>query len=88
MDREGYEEMSERMVELAAAQPGFVGIESARGSDGMGLTVSYWESLEAIRAWKAQAEHQQAQARGRSDWYTWYRIRICRVEGEYGFGPT
>jgi heme-degrading monooxygenase HmoA len=58
VDSEGYEEMSQRMVELAAVQPGYLGIESARGSDGVGITVSYWESLEAIRAWKAQAEHQ------------------------------
>jgi heme-degrading monooxygenase HmoA len=79
VDREGCEEMSQRMVELAAAPPGYLGIESARGSDGVGITLSCWESLEVIRAWKAQAEHQQAQARGRSDWYTRYRIRICRV---------
>jgi heme-degrading monooxygenase HmoA len=76
------------MVELAAAQPGYLGIESARSSDGVGITVSYWKSLDAIRAWKAQVEHQVAQARGRSDWYTWYRIRVCRVEDEYDFGST
>lgn len=79
----GYADMADRMVELAAEQPGYLGIESARS--GLGITVSYWESLEAIRAWKAHAEHRLAQERGRSDWYSAYRTRICKVEREYGF---
>jgi heme-degrading monooxygenase HmoA len=70
------------MVELAAQQPGFLGVESAR--DGLGLTVSYWDSLASIAAWKRHAEHQEAQERGRRMWYADYRIRICRVESDYG----
>ncbi|MGE5649528.1 MAG: antibiotic biosynthesis monooxygenase family protein [Bacillota bacterium] len=80
----GYADTARRMVELAAQQPGFLGIESVR--DGIGITVSYWESPDAIRAWKANAEHQLAQERGRGDWYSAYRIRIARVERDYGFG--
>ncbi|KIF80131.1 antibiotic biosynthesis monooxygenase family protein [Noviherbaspirillum autotrophicum] len=80
----GYADTARRMAELAAQQPGFLGMESVR--DGIGITVSYWESAEAIRAWKANAEHQLAQERGRSDWYSAYRIRIARVERDYGFG--
>lgn len=79
---QGYAETARRMVELAREQPGFLGIESVR--DGLGITVSYWESLEAIRAWKENAEHRLAQARGR-DWYASFRVRVCRVEREYGF---
>ena len=78
----GYGEMAERMVELASKQPGFLGVESAR--EGLGITVSYWESEAAIAAWKQQAEHRVAQERGRSDWYAAYRTRVCRVEREYG----
>lgn len=81
----GYADMARRMVELARAQPGFLGMESAR--DGLGITVSYWESLEAIQAWKANAEHRLAQARGR-EWYADYRVRVCRVEREYGIGTA
>jgi heme-degrading monooxygenase HmoA len=77
-----YEAMAQRMVELAAMQPGFLGVESAR--EGLGITVSYWESEAAIAAWKQQAEHRVAQERGRSDWYAAYRTRVCRVEREYG----
>jgi heme-degrading monooxygenase HmoA len=75
-----------RMEELARAQPGFLGIESARGADGFGITVSYWENEQAIVAWKANAEHLVAQERGRSGWYEEYAIRVARVEREHS-GP-
>lgn len=71
------------MVALAAQQPGFLGVESAR--EGVGITVSYWRDLESIKAWKANAEHLVAQQTGRSDWYRQYRTRIARVERDYGF---
>ncbi len=80
---EGYHDTAERMVELAEGQPGFLGVESAR--DGVGITVSYWESLEAIRHWKQHTEHLLAQQKGRTDWYTEYKTRICKVERDYGF---
>src|SRR5690606_7287801 len=78
----GYGEMAARMVELAAAQPGFLGIESAR--DEVGITVSYWSDTESIKAWKANVEHLEAQARGSKEWYSDFRVRIARVEREYG----
>jgi heme-degrading monooxygenase HmoA len=77
---DGYARMAGRMVELAAAQPGFLGVESARGGDGFGITVSYWDSLDAIAAWKAHAEHRVAQETGQSTWYAHYALRIARVE--------
>ena len=80
---EGYHDTAERMVELAEGQPGFLGVESAR--DGVGITVSYWESLEAIRHWKQSTEHLVAQQKGRTDWYAAYKTRICKVERDYGF---
>lgn len=79
----GYGDMAARMLELAAAQPGFLGVESAR--EEAGITVSYWESLEAIRKWKANAEHLEAQRLGREQWYGAYRVRVARVERDYGF---
>ena len=83
---EGYGPMADRMVELAARQPGFLGVESARGADGFGITVSYWSSLEAIAAWKAHGEHRIAQAAGRDKWYSHFELRVARVE-RTGFGP-
>src|SRR5688572_12356333 len=80
----GYGTMAERMVELAATQPGFLGVESVRGADGFGITVSYWASEADIRAWKAHAEHQVAQVAGKKMWYAGYQLRIAKVERDYG----
>lgn len=80
----GYGRMAERMVELAAQQPGFLGVESARNPGGLGITVSYWTSEEAIVAWKANAEHQIAQETGKRTWYTDYCVRVAKVERDYG----
>ena len=79
----GYAEMATKMVELAKAQPGFIGMESARSE--IGITVSYWESLEAIKNWKANMEHAEAQEKGRTTWYKNYKVRIAKVEREYEF---
>ncbi|MGE7271464.1 antibiotic biosynthesis monooxygenase family protein [Brevibacillus panacihumi] len=80
---QGYAEMAEEMVKLAAVQPGFLGVESAR--EGLGITVSYWESLEAIQKWKQNERHVIAQRRGMSDWYLSYKTRVCKVERDYRF---
>lgn len=80
----GYTEMSKKMIECAKIQDGFIGMESARGSDGVGITVSYWDSLESINAWKNNEEHQETQNLGRTKWYDSFTVRICKVEREYG----
>lgn len=83
-DDEGYAAMSTRMDELAAQQPGYLGIEAAR--EDVGLTVSYWADEEAARAWKQVAAHLVAQRRGREVWYSDYRVRVAVVQRDYG--PT
>ncbi|GAA4468351.1 antibiotic biosynthesis monooxygenase [Nibrella saemangeumensis] len=82
-ESEGYADTADRMVELAAEQPGFLGVESARND--LGITVSYWASLEAIRSWKHHAEHTLARQQGRDTWYQCYKTRICLVERDYSF---
>ena len=77
---EGYGDMSTKMVELASRQPGFLGVESARGADGLGITVSYWESEEAIANWRRDAEHRIAQSHGREKWYAEFTTRVAKVE--------
>jgi heme-degrading monooxygenase HmoA len=77
----GYGETAVRLLELAAQQPGFLGIESARKS--VGIAVSYWADLESIKNWKQNAEHLAAQERGRVIWYEAYKIRIVKVERDY-----
>ena len=80
---EGYADTALRMVELAQQQPGYLGFESAR--DGLGITISYWESLEAIRNWKQNTEHLLAQKNGKKKWYAAYKTRISKVERDYGY---
>ena len=79
----GYSDMAEKMETLAKQQKGYLGMDNARNI--VGITVSYWESLEAIKNWKQQTDHLVAQQKGRQDWYSWYNVRICKVEREYEF---
>lgn len=79
-DAAGYARTAQHMLELAARQSGYLGVEETRDDDGVGITVSYWESLEAIEAWKNQADHLNAQRLGRERWYQAFRLRIARVE--------
>jgi heme-degrading monooxygenase HmoA len=73
------------MLELASQQPGYLGVESARSASGLGITVSYWASEEAICAWREHAEHLLAQQQGRQTWYSRYALRVCRVERSWTF---
>jgi heme-degrading monooxygenase HmoA len=83
----GYAEAAQRMLVLAAQQPGFLGVESAR-SDGLGITLSYWQSEEAIRAWREQAEHSVVREQGRADWYAAFATRVAKVERAYSFSRS
>ena len=82
---EAYDAASKAMVELAAKQPGFLGVESARGADGFGITVSYWDSLEAIRNWKDVPSHAAVQVKAKQTFYERYEVRVCTVERGYKF---
>ena len=82
----GYEEMASRMSDLAAQQPGYLGVESTRDADGLGMTVSYWADEAALMGWKAVSEHLLAQKLGKTRWYEYYTLRVAKVERDYS-GP-
>lgn len=82
-DQDGYSMMADTMVELARTQPGFLGLDNARGADGLGITVSYWRDEAAIHAWKDNARHRVAQKLGHERWYSAFSLRIARVERAY-----
>ena len=84
----GYGAMADRMVELGSGSDGFLGIESARSADGLGITVSYWRDEASIAAWKRDAEHQRAQRGGQQTWYADYEVRVAKVERAYGKPAT
>lgn len=83
-ETEGYAEAADRMVELAQRQPGFLGVDSAR-SDGVGITVSYWTTDDAVLAWKRDIEHTAVRETGRARWYSSYELRVSRVERAYSW---
>ena len=80
-EAKGYEGMAEKMASLAQLQPGYLGIESVR--EELGLTISYWADLQAIKNWKANVEHQVAQKLGKDHWYKAYKVRIAKIERDY-----
>ena len=84
-DTADYSTVADKMEELAKQQPGFLGVESARDPSGLGITISYWESLTAIENWKQNALHKEAKKRGREQWYENFPLRICIVEKEFKF---
>jgi heme-degrading monooxygenase HmoA len=79
----GYDAMSDRMVELAVQQPGYLGAESVRNAHGFGITVSYWQDEASIVAWKRHAQHRIAQETGQTRWYEHYETRVAKVERAY-----
>ena len=87
-DEDMYSLTSERMVELAQQQPGFLGLEAVRGEDGIGITVSYWRDRAAIRAWRIDVEHLAAQQMGRQEFYSWYHIRVAEVVAHRTFDAS
>jgi heme-degrading monooxygenase HmoA len=85
-DNMGYGAMGNKMVELASQQTGFLGVESVRGGEGFGITVSYWTTLEAIEAWKNHSLHQVAQDKGKAEWYQQFGLRVAKVERDNFMG--
>ena len=83
--KEGYAAMNDSLVEKAKLLPGFIGEESVRDANGVGISVSYWKDPESIRSWKSDAQHQIAQRLGEDKWYTHYSVRICKVERDKSF---
>ena len=81
---DGYAAMAEEMEQLASAQPGFLGTDSARSD--LGITVSYWKSLHDIQAWRANLDHLEAQRKGKELWYSSYTVRVAKVEYNYAIG--
>ena len=84
-DTKGYSLAAQQMLDLVRDQPGFLGVESARGDDGLGITVSYWTSEAAVVAWRYHPEHKAIRERGRSTWYQRCTTRVTRVERNYSY---
>ena len=84
----GYEDRAAEMERLVAEQPGFLGVDSVRGADGLGITVSYWRDEESIQAWRDHLRHRKTRADGREHWYESFAVHIARVDRAYAFQRT
>jgi heme-degrading monooxygenase HmoA len=84
-DDAGYAAAADRMAQLASEQQGYLGVDSVRGTDGVGITVSYWSSEAAIVAWRRNAEHTIVREQGRKSWYWQYELRVAKVDRAYAF---
>ena len=78
-----YAETNTLMNRLALKQNGFLGMEDARSD--LSISISYWRDLAAIKKWKENVLHIDAQEKGRQLWYHQYKVRIAKVEREYEF---
>jgi heme-degrading monooxygenase HmoA len=82
-DDAGYHAAAEAMDALAAAQPGYVGIDSVRREDGLGITVSYWANEDAAKAWRDHPEHAAIREQGRDRWYRHYSLHVAEIGRSY-----
>ena len=87
-DPAGHDGAAAAMDALAARQPGFRGVESARGPDGVGVTVSHWADAAAAGAWRDRPEHAATREAGRARWYDRHSVTVARIERGYHWtGP-
>jgi heme-degrading monooxygenase HmoA len=84
-DATGYAQAAATMDALAATQPGYAGVESVRGSGGIGITISYWTDEAAAIAWRNHPDHARIREQGRERWYDWYAVQVVEVTRSYGW---
>ena len=87
-DENGYAAASRHMAALAAAQPGYAGMESARSPDGTGITISFWDSADDAAAWRDHPDHIRIREAGRERWYDSYTVTIATVTRDYCWTKT
>lgn len=82
-DDDGYAAAATAMDMLAAQQPGYLGMESVRGASGLGITVSYWRSDDAAKAWRDHSDHKAIRDTGRERWYSHYSLHVAEITRSY-----
>ena len=83
VDDTGYDAAAQEMDALAQLQPGYRGIVHARGADGQGITISYWDSEAAAKSWRDQPDHARIREQGRAVWYSEYQLQVAEIDRAY-----
>ncbi|MBM3656629.1 MAG: antibiotic biosynthesis monooxygenase [Actinobacteria bacterium] len=79
-----YQSQAKNMEALVKSIPGYISHFSYRDpASRSGVTIAYFESLEAIKAWRENPEHLEAQELGRGLFYSWYEIQVVKLERGY-----
>ncbi len=87
-DEVGYAAAADQMEQLAREQDGYLGHESARSADGLGITVSYWRAEADAKAWRDHPDHTAVREQGRGLWYDFYSLQVCTVERSYAWNAA
>ncbi len=69
------------LMTLAQNEPGFLGYESL-ANDNKSIFISYWESREAVDAWRNNLKHLSAK-KDVALWYSRYLSQICVIENSH-----
>ncbi len=72
-----YWALSAQLERMAAETPGFVEYMSLTDQDDAHVTAVVFETAEAEKAWRDNVAHQEAQRRGRAEFYEWYDVSVC-----------
>jgi heme-degrading monooxygenase HmoA len=64
---------------------GFISVERFQSLTDPGklLSLSFWRDEAAVIAWRSQARHHAAQAKGRAEIFDDYRIRVAQTVRDY-----
>jgi heme-degrading monooxygenase HmoA len=84
-DAAGYALAAAAMDALAAAQPGYRGVDHVGDADGQAITISYWADEASAVAWRQHPEHAATREAGRGRWYGWYALHVAAIGRSYGW---
>jgi len=84
--KQDYLDTAQGLKARLEAAPGFISIERFESlvESGKILSLSFFESEEAVAAWRNTLEHRKAQVQGRRVYFENYRLRIASVQRDYG----
>ena len=79
-----YYQHNNLLEEKIKSIPGYIKHFGSRNKETrQGVTVVYFENVEAIKLWRNDLDHLKAKSLAKSHFYEWYTIEIVTIEREY-----